>query len=145
MQVQTNSTEHFVDGTWFVSLAPISDIDLVIPAISQALGLREARDQAPLEKLKISHKDKKVLLLLDNFEQVVSTALSVADLLAVCPRLKVLVTSREGLHVRAEREFNVPTLALPDTRRLPDLVALSQYNRWRSLSKVRKQSSRISR
>jgi len=77
--------------------------------------------------LKSSLHEKKTLLLLDNFEQVVSAAIQVADLLAVCPRLKVLVTSREGLHVRAEREFPVPALALPDTKRLPDLVALSQY------------------
>ncbi len=77
--------------------------------------------------MKSSLHEKKTLLLLDNFEQVVSAAIQVADLLAVCPRLKVLVTSREGLHVRAEREFPVPALALPDTKRLPDLVALSQY------------------
>jgi predicted ATPase/class 3 adenylate cyclase len=127
LQVAAEVSEHFTDGTWFVSLAPISDPDLVVPAIGQALGLREARDQAPLEQLKSSLKEKKELLLLDNFEQVVSAALSVADLLAVCPRLKVLVTSREGLHVRAEREFLVPARALPNTKHLPDLVTLSQY------------------
>jgi len=127
LQVAAELSEHFTDGTWFVSLAPISDPDLVIPAISQALGLREARDQSPLEHVKSSLHEKKTLLLLDNFEQVVSAALSVADLLAVCPRLKVLVTSREGLHVRAEREFPVPALALPDAGHLPDLAALSQY------------------
>jgi predicted ATPase/class 3 adenylate cyclase/DNA-binding CsgD family transcriptional regulator len=127
LQVAANQASHFTDGTWFVSLAPISDPDLVIPAISQTLGLREARDQAPLEYLKRSLHKNKTLLLLDNFEQVVNAALSVADLLADCPRLKVLVTSREGLHVRAEREFPVPALALPDSKHLPDLGALSQY------------------
>jgi predicted ATPase/class 3 adenylate cyclase len=127
LQVAADQASHFTDGTWFVSLAPISDPDLVIPAISLTLGLREARDQAPLEHLKRSLHEKKTLLLLDNFEQVVSAAMSVADLLAGCPRLKVLVTSREGLHVRAEREFPVPALALPDSKHLPDLVALSQY------------------
>src|SRR5215467_2050023 len=68
-----------------------------------------------------------MLLLLDNFEQVVSAATSVADLLAGCPRLKVLVTSRAGLHVRAEREYPVPALLLPDMTNLPDLLALAQY------------------
>jgi predicted ATPase/DNA-binding CsgD family transcriptional regulator len=68
-----------------------------------------------------------MLLLLDNFEQVIGAATSVADLLAGCPYLKVLVTSRAGLHVRAEREYPVPALLLPDMKRLPDLLALSQF------------------
>ena len=127
LQVAAELAGHFTDGTWFVSLAPISDHELVIPTISQALGLREARDQSPLEHLKSALHEKKTLLLLDNFEQVVNAALSVADLLAGCPRLKVLVTSREGLHLRAEREFPVPALALPDAKHLPDLDVLSQY------------------
>jgi predicted ATPase len=127
LQVAAELTEHFPDGTWFVSLAPLSDPDLVIPTISQVLGLREARDQASLEHLKNALQKKKMVLLLDNFEQVGSSATSVADLLAGCPDLKVLVTSREGLHVRAEREFPVPALLLPDMTRLPDLLALSQY------------------
>jgi predicted ATPase/class 3 adenylate cyclase len=127
LQVAAELAEHFPDGTWFVSLAPISDPDLVIPAISQTLGLREAREQSPLEHLKVALRAKQTLLLLDNFEQVVSTASQVADLLTVCPQLTVLVTSREGLHVRAEREFSVPTLSLPYAKHLPDPAALSQY------------------
>jgi len=127
LQVAAELAEHFPDGTWFVSLAPISDPDLVIPTISQVLGLSEARDQTPLEHLKNALQEKKMLLLLDNFEQVVSSATSVADLLARCPHLKVLVTSREELHVRAEREYPVPALLLPDMKHLPDLLALSQY------------------
>src|SRR5713101_7313015 len=86
LQVAADSAEHFPDGTWFVSLAPISDPDLVLPTISQALGLREARDQASLEHVKHALQEKKTLLLLDNFEQVIAAALSVADLLAWCPR-----------------------------------------------------------
>jgi predicted ATPase len=127
LHVAAELSEHFTDGTWFVSLAPISDPDLVIPAITQTLGLREARDQSPLEHLKSSLHEKKTLLLLDNFEHVASAATQVADLLGVCRRLKVLATSREALHVRAEREFPVPALALPDLKHLPDLAMLSQY------------------
>ena len=67
------------------------------------------------------------MLLLDNFEQVASAAVQMADLLAVCPKLKVLVTSRMVLHVQAEHEFAVPPLVVPDPNRLPDLAALSQY------------------
>jgi predicted ATPase len=127
LQVAADQASHFTDGIWFVSLAPISDPNLVILAISQALCLREARNQSPLEQVKSALQEKKVLLLLDNFEQVVSAAMLVADLLAGCPRLKVLVTSREVLHVRAELEFTVPPLQLPDPKHLPDLEALSQF------------------
>jgi predicted ATPase/DNA-binding CsgD family transcriptional regulator/Tfp pilus assembly protein PilF len=127
LQVAAELPEHFPDGTWFVSLAPISDPDLVIPTISQTLGLQEARDISPLEHLKSALKEKQTLLLLDNFEQVVSAATSVADLLTGCPRLKVLVTSREVLHLRAEHDYAVPPLMLPDPKHLPDLLSLSQY------------------
>ena len=97
-------SDRFPDGVILVDLTPIRDPDLVLPTISQTLGLREARDQTPLEHVKQALQEKKTLLLLDNFEQVVSAALAVADLLAGCPRLRVLVTSREGLHLRAERD-----------------------------------------
>ena len=118
---------HFADGVCFVSLAPISDPDLVIPTIAQTLGLWEAGERSLLEQLQVFLRERQVLLLLDNFEQVVRAAMHVANLLTICSHLKVLVTSREVLHVRAEREFPVPTLSLPDPKRLPDLVALSQY------------------
>jgi predicted ATPase len=87
----------------------------------------EVAGRSQLEHLKASLRDKQLLLLLDNFEHVVSAALPVADLLGACPHLTVLVTSREALHVRAEREFPVPVLALPDPTHLPDPVTLSQY------------------
>jgi predicted ATPase len=125
LQVAAELTEHFADGTWFVSLAPISDPDLIIPTIIQTLGLREAGEQAPLEHLKVALQAKRTLLLLDNFEQVIRAAPHVADLLTVCPQLKVLITSREGLHVRAEREFPVPALALPDVKHVSDAEVLS--------------------
>jgi predicted ATPase/class 3 adenylate cyclase len=128
LQVAAELTEHFRDGTWFVSLAPLSDPDLVIPTISQALGLQETRDQTPLEQVKRSLQQKQTLVLLDNFEQVVSAATSVADLLTACPRLKVLVTSREVLHLRAEHDYAVPPLTLPDPKHLPDLLSLAQYD-----------------
>ena len=80
-----------------------------------------------LEHLKGALQTKQTLLLLDNFEQVVSAAPLVADLLTVCPQVKVLITSREGLRVRAEREFPVPALALPDAQHLPEARVLSQY------------------
>ncbi len=72
-------------------------------------------------------KEKQVLLLLDNFEQVIEAAVMLAELLIACPRLKIVVTSRMGLHVRAEHEFAVPPLSVPTLKQLPDLKALSHY------------------
>jgi predicted ATPase/class 3 adenylate cyclase len=127
LQVAAEASDQFPDGTWFVSLAPLSDPDLVIPTIAEILVVREVAGRSLLEHLKAMLRERHLLLLLDNFEHVVSAATQVADLLGACPRLKVLVTSREALHVRAEREFPVPALALPDPKHLPDLVMLSQY------------------
>ena len=127
LQVAAESGEQFTDGTWFVSLAPLSDPELVIPTIAEILAVREVAGRPQLEHLKVALREKQMLLLLDNFEHVVSAATQVAELISACPRLKVLVTSREALHVRAEREFPVPALALPDPQHLPSLSTLSQY------------------
>src|SRR5712692_10721333 len=127
LQVAAELSEVFADGVFFVNLAPISDPSLVVPTIAQTLDVREAAGQPLLDLMSAFLREKQVLLLLDNFEQVASAALEVADLLTVCPRLKVLMTSREVLHVRAEREFAVPVLRVPDPKHLPDLVTLSQY------------------
>jgi len=127
LQVAAELSDRFADGVFFVNLAPISDPDLVIPAAAQAFDIKEIGGQPILELLKASLREKHLLLLLDNFEQVVRAALQVAELLAACPQLKILVTSRMALHVRAEQEFAVPPLTLPDLKRLPDLVVLSQY------------------
>ena len=98
-----------------------------MPAIAQTLDLKETGEQPLHDLLQASLQDRQLLLLLDNFEQVLDAASQVADLLAACPRLKVLVTSRSVLHVRGEQEFAVPPLAVPSPKHLPDLVALSQY------------------
>jgi predicted ATPase/DNA-binding XRE family transcriptional regulator len=103
----------FTDGVFFVPLAPVTDPSLVASTIAQVLGLKEAGNE-PIQARLIQHlQHKRMLLLLDNFEQVVSAANLVADLLSTCPQLKALVTSREGLHLRGERRLSVPPLALP--------------------------------
>ena len=127
LQMAAELSERFPDGVFFVNLAPISDPAFVMPTVAQALGLKETGEQELLDLVKAFLRDKQLLLLLDNFEQVVSAAVQVADLLATCPKLKVLVTSRMGLHVQAEQEFAVPPLSVPDLRHLPDPLTLSQY------------------
>jgi predicted ATPase/class 3 adenylate cyclase len=127
LQVAADVSELFPDGVFFVNLAPLSNPDLVLPAIAQVLELRETGERPLLDLLRVTLHDKRLLLLLDNFEQVAQAAGQVAELLTGCPKLTLLVTSRMALHVRAEQEFVVPPLALPDLKRLPDLGALSQY------------------
>src|SRR5258708_3470430 len=125
LQVAADLSDRFKNGVFFVNLAPISDPALVVPTIAEALVIREESGQALLERLVEHLRQRQLLLLLDNFEQVVSAAEQVAALLIACPHLKVLVTSREVLHVRAEHEFPVLPLAVPDPDHLPDLAALS--------------------
>jgi predicted ATPase len=103
----------FPDGAYVVALAPISDPGLVIATIAQTLGLREAGGQPLFETLKAYLFEERILLLLDNFEQVLGAAPQLADVLASCPTLKLLVTSRELLHLSGEHDFPVPPLALP--------------------------------
>ncbi len=127
LQVAAELAERFTDGVFFVNLAPISDPELVVPTLAQTLNVKEIAEQTLLDLLKASLHWKHLLLLLDNFEQVLGAAVYVADLLAACPNLKVMVTSRMTLHIRGEQEYAVPPLAVPDPKHLPDLVVLSQY------------------
>jgi predicted ATPase/class 3 adenylate cyclase/DNA-binding CsgD family transcriptional regulator len=125
LQVAADLSDWFASGVFFVNLAPISEPALVVPTIAETLAIQEGSGQTLLERLEEHLRQRQMLLLLDNFEHVVSAAEQVAALLATCPQLKVLVTSREVLHVRAEHEFPVPPLAFPDLNHLPDLAALS--------------------
>ena len=127
LQVAAELSDLFADGVYFVNLAPLSDPAFVVPTLAQTLDIKEIAGKPLLDLLKAYLRDTHILLLLDNFEQVASAAVLVTDLLAACPHLKVIVTSRAVLHVRGEQEFPVPPLAVPDPKRLPDLVALSQY------------------
>jgi predicted ATPase len=126
LRVAADLIEDFEDGVRFVSLAVIRDPELVVVTIARALELEEAGERSPLERLKAHLREKRLLLLLDNFEHVVETAPAVAELLRACSRLKALVTSREVLHLSGEHEFPVPPLELPDTEHPSDIEALSR-------------------
>jgi predicted ATPase/DNA-binding CsgD family transcriptional regulator len=118
LQVAANLLDHFVDGVYFVSLAPIREAELVGVTIAQTLGVREVGGQPLLESLQDYIQDRQMLLVLDNFEQVVAAAPLVGMLLAGCRRLKVLMTSLAPLHLYGEQEYTAPPLALPDAKRL---------------------------
>jgi predicted ATPase/DNA-binding XRE family transcriptional regulator len=128
LQVASNAVEHFDDGIFFVDLSPVSDPDSVLPTIGRALGLKEAGER-PIEELLLDFaRDKRALLVLDNFEQVLDAAPLVVKLMESGPWLKAVVTSREALHVRGERHLSVPALNVPDMNRLPPVESLLNYS-----------------
>ena len=126
LAVASAVSETFPDGVVFVSLAPIRDAAQVIPTIAQVVGLREAGGWSRLEHLQIYLHRKSLLLILDNFEQIVEAAPLLVDLLQTCPQLHLLVTSRIVLHASGEHAFPVPPLALPDLAHLPNFEILVQ-------------------
>lgn len=119
LQIASVLAVSFEDGVFFVDLASVNDPGEVLPAAARALGLPESRDHTAENILAEHLRDKRVLLLLDNFEQVLDAAIGVVHLLERSPQLKVLVTSREALHVRGERRYPVPPLGIPHAADLP--------------------------
>src|SRR5437016_6033337 len=103
----------FVGGTCFVGLAALSDPQLVVPTIARELGLKESGNRPPWEQVQAFIGEQPFLLVLDNFEQIVAAAEVLEELLADCPGLSILVTSRAVLHLSAEQVVPVTPLALP--------------------------------
>ena len=142
LQLAARASDDFPDGVFFVPLEPIRDPMLVAPRIATAVGVAEGGTRPVAESLADWLRDKRLLLVLDNFEQVISAASIVADLLRSAPDIKAIVTSRAVLHVSGEQEYPVPGLPTPpdpsqlsglerinlggDTRVI-DPVALAQY------------------
>ncbi len=112
----------FEHGAWFVDLAPLARPAGVVALIASTIGMQESRGapdgrggKRPLTEQLLDYlRGRRLLLVLDNFEHLLSAAGLVADVLGACPRVKVIVTSREALHLRAEHEMEVPPLALPE-------------------------------
>lgn len=126
LEVATQLSEDFDDGVYFVALAPIGNPDLVIPTLARAVGLEESDNRPLLQALIEFLCDKRMLLLLDNFEQVIAAAAQIAELLSGCPLLKMLITSREALHIRGEQQFPLPPLGFPGLEEQAAL-AMTQY------------------
>jgi predicted ATPase/DNA-binding CsgD family transcriptional regulator len=126
LEVAARLVGDFVDGVYFVPLAPVADPAQVLSAVAQVLEVKESPGRSLDESLQAYLGGRQMLLVLDNFEQVIEAATSVAGLLVHCPGLKVLVTSREVLRLRSEHEFQVPPLPLPDTRQPLDMRNASE-------------------
>jgi predicted ATPase/class 3 adenylate cyclase len=127
LQVAERAMDRYPDGVFFVPLALINDPDLVAATIGHELGLPDRGGRAPVERILEHLREKRVMAVLDNFEQVVEAAPVISDLLAGADGLTVLVSSRSVLHLYGEQEYPVPPLRLPDPRHLPDLDALAEY------------------
>jgi len=113
-KLASKGAEQFEDGIFLVELASLVDPEAVLPTVAQALGLKESGGKGTIEELVEYLHERKVLLLLDNFEQVLDAAPAIIKLLERSPQMKVLVTSREPLHVRGEHRLPVPPLELHD-------------------------------
>src|SRR5438874_7584799 len=127
LQIAADVMDQFPDGVYFVPLAAVQDPELVPSAIAQALAISSTGGRRPIDALLEHLHDKRTLLVLDNFEQLLPAAPIATMLLEGSPALRVLVSSRSVLRVYGEQEFPVPPLAVPDLKALPSLSALSQF------------------
>ncbi len=125
IQVANEALDDFPDGVAFVALSPVTDLDLVIPTIAHAIGVTGPGTQSIEERLARTLDRKRMLVVLDNFEQVAAAAGPLAALLKATRDVRFLVTSRMTLHISGEHEFAVPPLELPPTAIGVDLASYS--------------------
>lgn len=126
LQLARNMREEFAHGVVFVGLASIREVALVIPALAGVLGLRNTSQEPLLETVTGYLRARRILLLFDNFEQVVAAAPQLSDLLQECPHLKILATSRSPLHIQGEQEFEVQPLGLPHMSSCKEWMTIAQ-------------------
>ncbi len=128
LQAAADQIDRFEDGVFFVDLSPVRKPTDAFDAVVRAVDLSGRADEPQVEVLKRELRDRQMLLVLDNFEQVVDAAAALTDVLEQCPRLVALVTSREALRVRGEHLFSVPSMLLPDaSRREAPVETLADY------------------
>jgi predicted ATPase/class 3 adenylate cyclase len=127
LQLGADSLDRFEHGVFLAELDAVTDPALVPAAIAQALGLRDTGDDSMASQLNAYLRDRRMLLVLDNLEQVIDAATFIGDLLLAAPGIKVLATSRSRLQITGEHEYPVRPFALPDPGRMMDVAAISQY------------------
>jgi len=128
LQVAADLLDHFDHGVWFIELAPLTDPELIPQTILSGIGISEQPNKAPLEIMKEYLHEKKVLIVLDNCEHLISASAQVVNtLLNAALGLRILASSREALGVKGEASYPVPSLSLPDIKHLPLIDQLSQY------------------
>ena len=127
LQAASDALFDFKDGVFVVFLAPVTEAELVASTIAETLGVREQGLRPTAESLFQHLAGKEMLLVLDNFEQLLSAGGFVSDMLSAASELKVLVTTRAALRISGEQEYPVPAMTLADPARLPSLNILRQY------------------
>ena len=128
LQVAAEVLEQFPDGVWVVELAPLAGPTLVAQTVASLLGIKEQTGQPLVQTLPESLSSRRLLLLLDNCEHLLAACVSLASaLLRSCPHVKLLATSQEALGIAGEQTYRVPSLSLPDPRKILTVEALSQY------------------
>ncbi|MCO6450633.1 MAG: tetratricopeptide repeat protein [Caldilineales bacterium] len=127
LEIAQRQLQHFPHGVFFVDLSPITDPALTASTIARAIGIREGGGRPPLDNLKDYLANKEMLLVLDNFEQIISGVALVSQLLAAAPKIKVLTTSRIALLLREEYEFPVLPLAVPENVTDVSVDAFMEY------------------
>jgi non-specific serine/threonine protein kinase len=126
LEVQSSASDAFSQGAYFIDLSAVRDATLVTGEIADGLGLTGVRSEAVFETVQQHLSHRPVLLVLDNFEHVLPAASVVADLLATCPGIKILATSREPLRLRWEHTVFISPLAVPDLERMPEVDVLAE-------------------
>jgi predicted ATPase len=128
LRVAADVAEQFADEVAFVSLGAVADPELVLPTIGHTLGLAETPGRGRLDSLVGHLRERRMLLVLDNFEQVVAAGPAIAKLLASCPGITALATSRELLRVSGEHGVTIPPLGLPEPGETPSAEVLLRYD-----------------
>lgn len=141
LEIALQTRHYFSDGLCFIPLSTVNDFTLVVSMLAKALEIYEYGTSPLLDQIKNFLCNKSFLLVFDNFEHIVTAALLIEDLIDTCPRLKVVVTSREALHLQAEFRFAISPLPLPDLMQLPeyeDLVHLAAVSLFTQRAKAHK-------
>ena len=127
LQIAAELVDEYEHGIWFVELAAISNPALVLPTIASLFKVKESGEISLEQALHEYLAKRQLLLVIDNFEQVISAAIVIGKLLAAAPSVKVLVSSREVLRLRGEHDYPVPPLGLPETRHRQTAAVLARY------------------
>jgi predicted ATPase/class 3 adenylate cyclase len=128
LQIAAESARDFPGGVYFVALSAVRDPDLIASAVAQVIGIPVTGNRMPMEGVVDHVRDKTILFVLDNFEQLLPAgAQPASQLLQAGPGVKLLVSSRSVLHVYGEQELGVEPLSLPDPHARPGLAAVSQF------------------
>src|ERR671919_83605 len=128
LEVASRTLSGYKDGAFFVDLSSVTDPAVVAPSLAGELGVQEVAGRPILDVVRDHLRNRDLLLVVDNLEQVLEAAPVLEDLLTVAPKVRVLATSREVLSIRGEQEYPVPPLHPPQLERLPDLSALRRID-----------------